>query len=198
MHTCIFIGPAGSGKGTQVDLLCEKLAEADSQTPIFHLQTGQYFRSFIQGDTYAAHVARAANAAGERQPDFLAMWIWSDVFVKNLTGREHLIIDGSPRSLNEAQNLDIALKFFKREKPIVFYISLPPELSTERLLERAKKEGRADDTIEGIKKRAAWFEKDVLPAVNYYRRDRDYTFVEIDGTQDINKVHEDIMSHLAW
>jgi adenylate kinase family enzyme len=127
MHTCIFIGPAGSGKGTQVDLLCKKLAEADAQTPIFHLQTGQYFRSFIQGDTYAAHVARAANAAGERQPDFLAMWIWSDVFVKNLTGREHLIIDGSPRKLEEAGILDSAMKFYKRERPVVISIEVGPE-----------------------------------------------------------------------
>lgn len=198
MHkeTFIFIGASGCGKGTQVALLKDELAKKDPTTPIFYLQTGQYFRDFIKGDSYAALMAREAIDKGERAPDFLAMYLWSDIFVKNLTGKEHLILDGSPRSLNEAQNLDIAMKFFKREQPVVVYIKVSPEWSVQHLLERAKKDARADDSIDGIRKRVAWFEQDVLPAINYYRRDRDYDFVEINGEQPIEKVHKDIMLHL--
>lgn len=195
-ETFIFIGASGCGKGTQVALLKERLREKTPNTPIFYMQTGQYFREFIKGDSHAAHMAREAIDRGERAPDFLAMYLWSDIFVKNLTGNEHLILDGSPRSLNEAQNLDIAMKFFRREQPAVVYIKVSPEWSIQHLLERAKQEGRADDSLEGIKKRVAWFEQDVLPAINYYRRDRDYDFIEIDGERPIEEVHRDIIANL--
>lgn len=194
--TVLFIGASGSGKGTQVKLLKEYLRSKDPETPIFYLQTGEYFRSFIKGDTYAAEIAREANTRGARQPDFLAMWLWSDIFVKNIHGKEHLIIDGSPRSLNEAQNLDIAMKFFRRVQPIVIYINVSHAWSEAHLLERSQKEGRVDDSLESIKKRIAWFDTDVLPAVNYYRRDRDYDFIEVNGERPIEEVHADIMEQL--
>lgn len=195
-ETFIFIGASGCGKGTQVALLKERLRAKTPETPIFYMQTGQYFREFIKQDTLAAKIAREEIERGERAPDFLAMHLWSDVFVKNLTGNEHLILDGSPRSLNEAQNLDIAMKFFKREQPVVVYIKVSPEWSINHLLERAKKEGRADDSLEGIKKRVAWFEQDVLPAINYYRRDRDYDFIEVDGERSIEEVHREIVANV--
>lgn len=194
-ETFIFIGASGSGKGTQVKLLKEQLRKK-SETPIFYLQTGQHFREFVKGDTYAAEIARDANKNGARQPDFLAMWLWSDIFVKNLTGGEHLIVDGSPRSLNEAQNLDIAMKFFKREQPIVIYLKVSREWSFNHLMERAAQEGRSDDTPESINRRLDWFERDVMPAINYYRRDRDYDYVEIDGERSIEEVHQEIMAQV--
>jgi adenylate kinase len=198
MHkeTFIFIGASGSGKGTQVALLKDYMAKKDPATPIFYLQTGHYFREFIKQDNFAARIAREEIDRGERAPDFLAMHLWSEVFVANLTGSEHLILDGSPRSLNEAQNLDIAMKFFRRDQPTVIYLHVPPEWSVNHLLERASKEGRADDTLEGIKKRVAWFEKDVMPAVNYYRRDRDYDFIEVNGEQSIEAVHREIVANV--
>ncbi len=194
-ETFIFIGASGSGKGTQVKLLKEQLRKK-SETPIFYLQTGQHFREFVKGNTYAAEIARDANKNGARQPDFLAMWLWSDIFVKNLTGSEHLIIDGSPRSLNEAQNLDIAMKFFKREQPIVIYLKVSRDWSFKHLMERAQQEGRSDDTPESINHRLDWFERDVMPAINYYRRDRDYDYIEIDGERSIEEVHQEIMANV--
>lgn len=195
-ETIIFIGASGSGKGTQVALLKEKLLERDATTPIFYLQTGQYFREFIKADTLASRIAKDAINNGERAPDFLAMYIWSKVFVENLKGEEHLIIDGSPRSINEARNLDIALKFFRREHPAVVYIKVSQKWSFDHLMARAEKEGRKDDNAESINKRIAWFDTDVLPAVEKYRRDRDYDFVEVNGEQPIDVVHRDIMVNI--
>ncbi len=192
----IFIGMSGCGKGTQIDLLSEYLERKDINTPVFHMQIGQYFRDFVSRDTYAAAIAREHMAEGKRGADFLAMWMWSNVMVKNLTGSEHLILDGSPRSLNEAQNLDVALKFFKREHPAVIHLKVSANWSEQHLLERAKKEGRSDDVLENIRKRIAWYEHDVLPAVEWYRRDRDYDFIEINGERAIEQVHKDIITNL--
>lgn len=198
MHkeTFIFIGASGSGKGTQVALLKDEITKKDPTTPIFYLQTGQYFREFIKGDTLASQIAKEAIDNGERAPDFLAMYIWSKTFVENLTGNEHLIIDGSPRSVNEAMNLDIALKFFKREHPAVIYIHVSRQWSFDHLMARAAKEGRKDDTAESINKRLDWFDRDVVPAIEKFKRDRDYDFVEINGEQTIEAVHRDIMANV--
>lgn len=195
-QTLIFIGASGSGKGTQIALIEEYLKKKDPGTPIFHMQTGQYFREFIKGDSYAARLARETVDSGGRAPDFLAMHLWSEVFVQKLTGQEHLILDGSPRSVNEAKNLDIALKFFRREQPAVVHIKVSSQWSLDRLLERAEKEGRRDDTEAGIRRRVSWYETDVLPAVARYRRDRDYDFIEIDGERSIEDIHRDIVAEL--
>jgi len=195
-QTYIFIGASGSGKGTQIKLLMNEMKRRDAETPIFYLQMGQYFREFSKGDGFAAKIAQEAMANGERLPDFLAMWLWSDIFVKNLKGTEHLILDGSPRSLDEAEHLDMALKFFKRGQPIVVHIKVSEEWSIEHLLARAKTEGRTDDNAESIRKRLSWYERDVIPAVNYYRRDRDYDFFEIDGERTVEEVHTSLMNEL--
>lgn len=195
-RTFIFIGPSGCGKGTQVRLLREYLAKKEPEFSQFYLQTGHHFREFVKGDTYAANISRDALNTGERQPDFLAMWIWSNTFIKNLHGTEHLIIDGSPRSMNEQQNLDIALKFFRRAQPVVIYMKVSHDWALTRMLGRAKEEGRADDTEDAIRKRLAWYESDVSPVVEHYRRDRDYDFIEIDGERNIEDVHREIISKI--
>lgn len=195
-ETLIFIGRSGCGKGTQIRLLTELLEKKNKDIPVLTISLGRYFRDFINRDTYAASIARKLVVNGQRGPDFLAMWMWSNVMVKNLVDNEHLIFDGSPRSLNETRNLDVALKFFKREQPTVIHLKVSSEWSEQHLLERAKIEGRKDDTMEAIKRRSLWYENDVLPAVEYYRRDRDYDFIELDGERPIEEVHRDLVAHL--
>ncbi|MDO8521091.1 MAG: nucleoside monophosphate kinase [bacterium] len=192
-ETFIFIGASGCGKGTQVELLKQELTKRDPKTPIFYLQTGQYFREFVKGTSRAAEIAREAQERGELLPGFLAMWLWSDIFIKNLTGEEHLIIDGSPRTRDEAEHLDVAFQFFKREHPTVVHIKVSPEWSATRMKERATREGRADDSDEGIKRRLSWFEREVLPTIERYRHDRDYRFIEVNGEQSIEAVYQEIL-----
>ena len=194
-ETFIFIGASGSGKGTQVALLKEYLAKKEPESPIFYVQTGEHFREFIKGDTYAAHIAREVQERGDLQPSFLAMWLWSELFVKNLTGNEHIILDGAPRTLSEAHHLDIAMKFFKREQPVVIYLKVHREWSFKHLMARAEKEGRKDDTADSINRRLDWFDHDVVPAINYYRRDRDYDFIEVNGERSIEEVHREIIAN---
>lgn len=192
-QTFIFIGASGCGKGTQVELLKGELTKRDPKTPIFYLQTGQYFREFVKGSSRAAEIAREAQERGELLPGFLAMWLWSDIFIKNLSGTEHLIIDGSPRTVDEAEHLDVAFKFFGRKHPTVLYINVSPLWSATRMKERAAKESRKDDTEVSIRRRLAWFEREVLPTVERYRRDRDYNFIEINGEQTVALVHQEIL-----
>ncbi len=190
LKTFIFIGRSGCGKGTQVKLLTDYLREATPEENIFYLQTGQHFRDFVKEEGFANKMASEIMEEGGRQPDFLAVWIWANSFLKNVRNEEHLIVDGTPRSLNEARILDTAMKFYKREKPTIVYIDVSRQWSEERLLAR----GRADDLeIEDIRKRLDWFEDDVLPAVSFYRENSDYDFIFINGEQTIEEVHGEVM-----
>jgi len=189
--TFIFIGRSGCGKGTQAKLLQEKYAPLSSAS-VFYLETGARFREFLKKESYTSQLARAVSARAERQPDFLAVWMWSHFLVEGAYGEEHWVIDGTPRSLNEAKILDTALKFYGRGKISVVYIDVSRSWSTERMLAR----GRADDAKKDIEKRMDWFEKDVLPALDWYRQNSDYHFIQANGEQTIEKVHRDIVESL--
>jgi len=193
-QTFIFIGMSGCGKGTQAKLLHEYLIREDPNTTVYYLQTGSHFREFIKGDTATQKMANQIMEDGEREPDFLAIWIWAGVFIKDIQDHEHFIIDGTPRSYNEAVVLDTAMKFYKREKPKVVFMRISREWAKERLRGR----GRADDIEESdVENRLDFFEEDVMPAVEYYREHPDYEFIEINGEQTIEAVHKDLMEKIS-
>lgn len=197
-QTFIFIGRSGCGKGTQAELLIGEMKDKSyitDQNPLFYIETGDRFRDFISKTSNASRLAKDIMDRSERQPDFLAIWMWADLLVTNLMGDEHLVFDGTPRSLNEALALDTALKFYQRQKPTVIYLDVTNEWSKTRMLER----GRIDDKKSGdIEKRLAWFESDVLPAVKYYENNPNYHFVRVNGEQTIEAVHSELMSELGW
>ena len=191
--TFIFIGRSGCGKGTQVELLKKYLEEKYPGPEIFYLETGDRFRSFIKGEGYSNKLAYEIYQAGSRQPDFLAVWMWSHILVDSFKGTEHFIADGMPRSYPEALALATALKFYSRRAYVV-YLNVSRHWSEERLLAR----GRFDDQSEAeVKKRLDWFETDVMSAVQYFRMDPQYTFLDIKGEQSIEQVNTELMQQLG-
>lgn len=189
----IFIGRSGCGKGTQVKLLKEVLTTKDPSAKILHLETGVNFRKFVTGQGYSNKISQDILTIGERQPDFLAIKFWSDFFVDNYHGDEYVICDGICRSLPEAMTFSTAMHFYNR-KPIVIYINVSREWSTKRLLGRS----RADDDENGIQKRLDWFDKDTMPAIEYFSADSRYVFHDVNGEQTIEDVHAEIMRKLKW
>lgn len=187
--TFIFIGRSGSGKGTQAELLIKHLSVPGSP-PVVYMETGRYVRELVNQPTYSGRLARATSDRGDRQPDFVAVYLWSDFMINHFIGSEHLVFDGTPRSLVEAQALDTAFAFYERAKPYVIFLDVPDECATKRLLAR----GRHDDDENGIKKRLAWYERDVEPVIDYYRRHSGYQFVRIDGEQSVETISAEIKS----
>lgn len=196
-QTFIFIGRSGCGKGTQVELLKKYLGEKMPDTGVFYLETGARFRAFVGGDNATAKRAQVLMKESRRQPDFLAVWMWSHVFVEELTSEvdesKHWIIDGTPRALPEAVVLDTAMQFYAREKPFVVHLNVSRDWSEKHLAAR----GRADDKAAGdIKKRLDWYEKDVAPALDWYKIQSGYHFLDVNGEQSIEAVHADFVSKL--
>ncbi len=131
---------------------------------------------------------------GERQPDFLAIWIWSNVLIEKFKGTEHAFFDGITRSLPEAHVFTTALEFYNR-KAYVIHLNVSREWSETRLLAR----GRMDDkTKSDIDKRLDWFLADTVPAIEYYRHNPLYTVLDINGEQSIEDVQKEIVEKLQW
>ena len=189
-QTFIFIGRSGCGKGTQVALLQEYIKKQDHKRHIFYIETGERFRQFIKEHSLSSRLAAEIYKTGNRQPDFIAVWMWSHLLVEKMTGGEHVIFDGTPRSLQEAQIIDTAITFYNRHRPQVMYLNISRETSKARMIARR----RMDDINEGeIERRLNWFESDVLPAVEYFRNHSKYSFVELDGDQPVEAVQQQLL-----
>ena len=138
LQTFIFIGRSGCGKGTQVALLQDYIKKQDPKGLIFYIETGQRFRQFIKEHSLSSRLAAEIYKSGNRQPDFIAVWMWSHLLVGRMTGEEHLIFDGTPRSLQEAQIIDTAITFYGRKRPHVIYLNISRETSRTRMVARRR------------------------------------------------------------
>lgn len=194
-QTFIFIGRSGCGKGTQAELLKSFIKQKDTKSrEIFYVETGAKFRDFIKANTYTSNLSRQVYERFERQPDFLAVWMWAHLFVENMTGEEHVVVDGAPRSLPEASVMTNAFDFYGRTANVI-YINISRESSERRLLAR----GRDDDsTAIKIKKRLDWFDTDAVPAVEFFKKHPTYNFIEVNGELPKEQVHAEIVSKLQF
>ncbi|MFA6536606.1 MAG: nucleoside monophosphate kinase [Candidatus Paceibacterota bacterium] len=192
MHSFIFIGRSGCGKGTQVELLGEYLKKQNPETEVFHLESGAEFREFIKGDTTTQKISKQIYDDGGLQPEFLSVYMWAKILSTKFKNTEHLLIDGTPRRLHEAGALHSIFGFYKRVKPYVIYINVSRKWAEDRLLARK----RIDDNADDIKARLDWFESEVMPVVKYYQSHQDYNFLDINGEQTIADVQAEIVNRL--
>ena len=199
-QTIIYIGRSGSGKGTQISLLQAFLKQQNPAIPSLQIETGQYFRTFIEEKSITAEFSKDIYLQGKRQPDFLAISMWGYVLCKDYTGVEHLMFDGAPRSPAEAHVVEDALSFYNRfddkafVKPKVIYLDVSSDWSMTRMHERARID---DKTFEQLQIRTKWFETEVMGAIDFFKNNPKFDFIHIQGEKTIEEVHADIVSHFA-
>ncbi len=187
----VFFGRSGCGKGTQAELLAEYLNKKGES--VLHVETGKAFRRLEQEDNVLGKNVRSILENGGLIPVFLPIWVWTDYLMKNFTGQEHIILDGVCRRKEEAVALDSAFDFYGIKNPNIILMNVSEKWSNEKMMGRK----REDDTPEKIKSRLDWYEKDVLPSLQYFREKAGYDFIEINGEQTIEEVHQDIIKALG-
>lgn len=192
--TIIFIGPQGSGKGTQIQKLDTVLTEKDPERDTIDFQTGRRFRALaMKGEGYTeAHVAETLDS-GVLQPLFLSVVLWGDAMREHMNPDRHVLIDGFPRTVPEAVVLESALSFYKRDTVTIINLNTPEEVVRGRMIARS----RHDDTLESIEERLRWYRDETLPVLEYYRKRGNTEVIDIDGTGSIDEVHAAILSSLA-
>jgi adenylate kinase len=193
-QTIILFGRSGSGKGTQADLLLKFIHEHDPIKKTLYIETGQKVREFMAQEGHSNSLTEELVNSGKLLPEFLPIWLWSNFLIEHFTGEEHLVLDGLSRRPHEAPILDSALKFYKREYPTILVINVSREWAADRSAARK----RNDDKTEDIKRRVEWYDTNVIPAIEYFRNNGRYTVIDINGEQDIENVHKDIIGAIDW
>lgn len=200
----IMLGAPGAGKGTQAKMLSDRYG-------IPHISTGDIFRSNLKAGTELGRKAKTYMDAGALVPDELTV----DLVLDRLAGddcRNGYILDGFPRTMNQAVKLSEALKK-SGEIDYAVNIDVPDEVIIGRMAGRRvcpncgasyhtvsippKKEGicdrcgavliqRDDDREETVKKRLSVYHEQTQPLIDYYRGlGRE---VDIDGTRSMEQV----------
>jgi adenylate kinase len=150
------LGPPGAGKGTQAVQLAEKL-----EVP--QISTGELFRHNITSGTELGLQAKRYLDAGDLVPAALTNALVDD----RLNGADvsgGFILDGYPRSVEQAQALDAMLEKRGLKLDAVVEFRVPED----ELVARLKGRGRADDTEEVIRNRMKVYWDETAPLLNYY------------------------------
>lgn len=212
----ILLGKSGSGKGTQVELLKEKLK-------LDFLGTGELLRERKKTEDFTGKKISSVIDNGGIVPAPVVFELWMKRFedFKNKSDFNGIILDGSPRKLREAWLMDDALGWFEWDKRVkVILIDISDEEAIKRIGKRkvcpkcgkivVVSEGSADvdncpkcgddlifrpeDTVEGTKKRLQWFKEEVEETVKHYESlDR---LIRINGEQTVEAVFNDIMKEI--
>ncbi len=154
----VLLGPPGAGKGTQAIKLSEKLG-------IPQISTGDLFRKNISEGTPLGVEAKRYLDAGDLVPSELTNKLVEDR-IEQPDAADGFILDGYPRSVEQAQALDEMLKNHNTKLDAVLEFAV----SEAELFERLKSRGRADDTEEVIHNRMQVYRDETEPLLEYYSR----------------------------
>lgn len=209
----VLLGPPGVGKGTQAKILAEK-------TGLAHISSGDLFRENIKNQTELGRLAQTFINKGELVPDDVTI----DMIRERLAlpdCRQGAILDGFPRTPAQADALESLLSEFGSKVKVVPFITASEAILIERLAGRwtCRAQGhvfhekfnpprqagicdldgselyqRDDDKAETVQRRIrVYFEQTAL-LVDYYKKQG--LLVEVDGSQEIERVTEQLLAIL--
>lgn len=209
----VMFGPPGAGKGTQAKLLSEELN-------IPHISTGDILRENVKNGTALGKKARTYMDKGELVPDQILIDIIKDRLQRPDT-RKGFILDGFPRTIPQAEALDVILEDINKRLDIVIDIDVGANELVKRLSSRRSCKNcgapyniqfkppkvpdicdicggelyhREDDKEAAIKNRINVYRKQTEPVLNYYKKKG--ILVDIDGEREIEEVMADVRKAL--
>ncbi len=206
----ILLGPAGSGKGTQAELLIKKFG-------LQFVEAGNLVRKRAKKKTKFGRYLKKIHEIGKHLPDEVISQLIYDRF-KKLKKNIPVLVDGYPRTIGQVKDLEkIFYEFFPKFLKLAIYIKVSPKEAMRRLLNRAvcpkckkiflmrdvKVCSRCKSKIEvrdydqdkkAIQKRLKWFKEKVLPVIRFYKRQK--ILIEINGEQPISDVFKDIIANI--
>ncbi len=163
MKNIVIFGAPGSGKGTQSDLLVQKYG-------FKHISTGDVLRAEIKNGTELGNTAKSFIDKGQLIPDSLMIDILAATY-DVLCPCEGVIFDGFPRTIPQAEALKQMLAERGSEVAAMLELDVPEEMLMERLINRGKTSGRADDNAETIKKRLDVYNSQTAPLIEWYDKE---------------------------
>ena len=205
----VMLGPPGAGKGTQAKRIAQEL-------DLVHISTGDLFRENLKNETELGKLAQQYMDKGELVPDGVTIRMVEERLSRP-DCEDGAVLDGFPRTTDQAEALDNLLEKFDGGVDLVPCINVPDEVLVERLSGRwmspsgrvyhekynppkvkwiddvdgSQLYQREDDKPETVRHRIEVYNEQTAPLIAYYC-EKD-VLVEIDGTQSIDDVFADIM-----
>lgn len=210
----IILGPQGSGKGTQANLLAQK-------KELFHLETGKILRGLAGQKTILGEKIAEFQRQGKLVPNEITIEALKS-FLTEENFKKGILFDGFPRNLVQAELLIKELAKYHGVIDKVIFLKISFEESLRRLLARRNcpvcgrsynlvtlppKNGevcddcgvqliaRKDENEEAIKQRLAAYQKETVPLIDYYRQKN--LLLEINGERPIDVIHQDILEKIG-
>lgn len=193
MINIVLFGKPGAGKGTQAEFLKQKYN-------LTHLSTGDIFRYNIKNETELGKLAKTFMDHGNLVPDEVTIQMLEEEVNNNINSAGFLF-DGFPRTLSQAEALDLFLKSKNDAITATIALDADDEVLVQRLLERGKTSGRPDDQDEvKIRKRYQEYNEKTAPLTNYYQNQNKFFAVNGIGqvaevTQRLSDVIENFINH---
>lgn len=182
IDTIVLLGKTGSGKGTQAELLSQKLG----------------FRKFVTGDRFRKMkllnnpLGRKVNDwydKGLLMPHWLATFIFQEELL-NLKDGEGVVFEGTGRTLEESKLFNEVCEWLGRD-----YVAFHLKVSDEEVIRRMEERKRDNlDTLDKIKKRLEEYELHTAKAIEFFQEKG--KLIEIDGEKSPEEVHQEIISKL--
>ena len=186
MNVVIF-GPPGAGKGTQASNIAKKFE-------LYQISTGDLLRNEVENQTDIGKVIENIISKG----DFATDEIVNDLIEKVIFDpqkKNKLIFDGYPRSVNQAENLDLLLSKSSQKIDFIFFLNVKKETIIKRIEKRKVVENRSDDNLSTILKRYDTYMETTKPVLDFYSKKSN--FYEIDGSGEIDEISSKIEQILS-
>lgn len=210
----IMLGAPGAGKGTQAKKIAEKYH-------IPHISTGDIFRANIKAGTELGMKAKSFMDQGQLVPDEVTIGMLLDRISQD-DSKNGYVLDGFPRTIPQAESLTAALKERGEKIDYAVNVDVPDENIVNRMSGRRACVGcgatyhvvynapktenicdtcgeklilRDDDKPETVKNRLKVYHDQTQPLIDYYKNEG--VLVEVDGTQNLEKVFQDIVAVLG-
>ena len=181
MNNIVLFGPPGAGKGTQSELLIEKYH-------LIHISTGDLFRKHLSEGTELGTMAKNYMDQGHLVPDEVVIGMVEDKITSNGAG-EGYIFDGFPRTVQQAESLDIMLEKNQKNIRAMLMLEVPKDELIARISNRGKTSGRTDDQdLEKINTRITVYENETLPVATFYSDQG--KLHQIEGVGDVKEIFE--------
>ena len=180
----ILFGPPGAGKGTQAKFIIDKYN-------LVQISTGDMLREAVKSGSELGNKVKVIMDKGDLVSDDIIMSIISERVIEE-DCKKGFILDGFPRTLNQAKELDKMLDHKNLKIDHVIEILVDEDLLISRIEKRASEDkiARNDDNDEVLKNRIMIYKRDTIPVLKYYKNLN--RLRQANGMQSIKSVSNDI------
>ncbi|GAA4904701.1 adenylate kinase [Tessaracoccus lubricantis] len=182
----LIMGAPGAGKGTQATALADRYG-------VPAISTGDIFRFNIKNQTPLGVKVKEIIDAGEYVPDDVTEEIVADRLAQP-DCEPGFLLDGFPRTMHQVHFLDRYLSERGERLDAVVSLHVEPEALVQRLLDRAIKEGRADDNADTIRRRMEVYAGQTAPLLFHYESKG--LLVDVEGTGTVDEVRQRMFGEL--